>query len=149
MKRKLSRHPKLCRNNDQGKWQRNFVMTILPLSQHKKLKINILTLSRQKTALSRQKMERIQHKSAKISVFMLQQSFQYRNNSRKKSLSRQRKSYCDITFRVHKKDQQNIWRGKEVFCRDNQNMREVNSMSRQEVEKQHKRNGDKEIHAAT
>ena len=33
--------------------------------------------------------------------------------------------------------------------RDKQNMREVNSPSRQEIEEQHKRNGDKEIHVAT
>ena len=38
---------------------------------------------------------------------------------------------------------------KDYFCYDKQNMREVNSLSRQEVEEQYKRNGDKEIHVAT
>ena len=38
---------------------------------------------------------------------------------------------------------------KDYFCRNKQNMREVNSLSRQEVEEQYKRNGDKEIHVTT
>ena len=30
----------VCRDTDQGKWQRNFVTTILTLSQHKRMKIS-------------------------------------------------------------------------------------------------------------
>ena len=52
------------------------------------------------------------------------------------------KSCRDITFRIHNKEQQNL-------SRDKQNIREVNSLSRQEIKEQHKRNDDKEIHAAT
>ena len=55
-----------------------------------------------------------------------------------------KKSCHDITFKNHNKVQQNLYRDKIYFCRDKQNMREVNSLSRQEIEKQHKRNGDKE-----
>ena len=40
-------------------------------------------------------------------------------------------------------------RDKDYFYRDKQNMKEVNSLSRQGVEEQHKRNGDKEIYIAT
>ena len=54
----------------------------------------------------------------------------------------QRKSCRDITVRIHNKEQQNL-------SRDKQNIREVNSLSRQEIKEQHKRNDDKEIHAAT
>ena len=60
-----------------------------------------------------------------------------------------KKSCRDITLRIHNKEQQNICRDKDYFCRDKQNMREVNSLLRQEIEEQHKRNGDKEIHVAT
>ena len=42
-----------------------------------------------------------------------------------------------------------LYRDKDYFCRDKKNMREVNSLSRQEVEEQYKRNGDKEIHVVT
>ena len=34
---------------------------------------------------------------------------------------------------------------KDYLCRDNQNMKEVNSLSRHETEEQHKKNGDKEV----
>ena len=64
-------------------------------------------------------------------------------------LSQQRKSRRDITFRIHNQEQQNLCRDKDYFCRDKQNMKEVNSPSRQEVEEQHKKNGDKEILVAT
>ena len=40
-------------------------------------------MSRQKVALSRQKMERIQHKLVETSVFMLRQNFQHGASSRK------------------------------------------------------------------
>ena len=50
----------------------------------------------------------------------------------------QRKSCHDITFRIHNQEQQNLCRNKDYFCHDNQNMKEVNSLSRQEVEEQHK-----------
>ena len=84
-------------------------------------------------------MARIQHKSTETSVLMLRQSFQHQANSRK--------IFCrDITFRVHNKEQQHLGRDKDCFCRDKQNMREVNSMSGHEVEKQHKKNDDKEVH---
>ena len=87
-------------------------------------------------------MERIQHKSVEISGFMLSQSFQHGASSRK--------NLChNISFRIHNKEQQNLCRNKDYFCRDEQNMRAVNSLWRQEIEGQHKRNGDKEIHVAS
>ena len=64
-------------------------------------------------------------------------------------LPQQRKSYHDITFRIHNQEQQNLCRDKDYLCHDKQNMKEVNSMSQQEVEEQNKRSGDKEIHVAT
>ena len=64
-------------------------------------------------------------------------------------LSQQRKSCHDIRFRIHNKKQENRYRDKDYFCRDKQNMKEVNSLSRQEVEEQNKRSGDKEIHVMT
>ena len=64
-------------------------------------------------------------------------------------MSQQRKSYCDITFRIHNQEQQKFYHDKDYFCSDKQNMKEVNSLSRQGFEEQHKRNGDKEIHVAT
>ena len=65
------------------------------------------------------------------------------------SLPQQRKSYHDITFRIQNQEQQNLCREKDYLCRDKQSMKEVNSMSQQEVEEQNKRSGDKEIHVAT
>ena len=61
-------------------------------------------------------------------------------------MSQQRKSCRNITFRIHNKEQQNLCRNKDYLCRDKQNIREVNSLSQQEIKEQHKRNGDKEIH---
>ena len=85
--------------------------------------------------MSRKKLLKLQHKSIETSVFMLQQSFQHQANSRK--------NYCrDITIRIHNQEQQNL-------CRNKQNMKEVNSLSLQEVEEQHKKNGDKEIIVVT
>ena len=49
-------------------------------------------------------------------------------------MSQQRKSCHDITFRIHNKEQQNLCRDKDYFYHDKQNMREVNSLSRQEIE---------------
>ena len=64
-------------------------------------------------------------------------------------MSQQRKSCRAITFKIHNKEQQNLCRDKYYLCRNKQNIREVNSLSRQEIEKQYKRNGNKEIHVAT
>ena len=64
-------------------------------------------------------------------------------------MSQQRKSCCDITFRIHNQEQQNLYRDKDYLCRDNQNMKEVNSLSRQEAEEQYKKDGDKEILVVT
>ena len=64
-------------------------------------------------------------------------------------LSQQKKSCRDITFIIHNKEQQNLCRDEDYLCRDKQNMREVNSLSRQKIEEQHKRNSDKEIHVTT
>ena len=64
-------------------------------------------------------------------------------------LLQQRKSCHDITFIIHNKEQLNLYRNKDYFCRDKQNMREVNSMLRQEVKEQYKMNDDKEIHVVT
>ena len=87
-------------------------------------------------------MARIQHKSAETNVFMLRQSFQH-GASLRKNFCRNKENLChDITFRIHNKEQQNL-------CRNKQNIREVNFLSQQEIKEQHKRNGDKEIHAAT
>ena len=41
-------------------------------------------------------------------------------------MSQQRKYCRDITFRIHNKEQQNLCRDKDYFCRDKQNIREVN-----------------------
>ena len=38
---------------------------------------------------------------------------------------------------------------KDYLCHNKQNMKEVNSLSRQEAEGKHKKNGDKEILVAT
>ena len=64
-------------------------------------------------------------------------------------LSQQRKSCRDITFIIHNQEEQNLFRGKDYFRHDNQNMEEVNSLSRQEAEEQHKNDGDKEILVVT
>ena len=60
-------------------------------------------------------------------------------------LSQQRKSCRDITFRIHNQKQQNLCRDKDYFCRDKQNMKEVNSLSQQEAKEQHKKNGNKKV----
>ena len=91
--------------------------------------------------MSRQKISERQNKSAKTSIFMLRQSFHHQANSRK--------SCRNITFRIHNQGQHNLCRDKDYFYRDRQNMKEVNSMSRQDVEEQHKKNGNKEILVAT
>ena len=64
-------------------------------------------------------------------------------------MSQQRKSYRDIAARIHNQVQHNLCREKDYLCLDKQNMKEVNSLSRQETEEQHKNNGDKEILVAT
>ena len=64
-------------------------------------------------------------------------------------MSKQRKSCRDITFKIHNYEQQNLCRDKDYFYRDKQNMKEVNSLSRQGVEEQHKKNDDKETHVVT
>ena len=69
-------------------------------------------------------------------VFMLRQSFHHQANSRK--------SYRNITVRIHNQGQHNLCREKDYFYRDRQNVKEVNFLSRQDVEEQHKKNGNKE-----
>ena len=64
-------------------------------------------------------------------------------------LSQQRKSCRNITFKIHNQKQQSLCRDKDYFCCDKQNVFEVNSLSRQEAEEQHKKNRDKEILVAT
>ena len=64
-------------------------------------------------------------------------------------LSQQRKSFCNIIVIIRNKEQHNLCRDKDYFYRDRQNMKEVNSLSRQDAEEQHKKNGDKEILVAT
>ena len=54
-----------------------------------------------------------------------------------------------MTFRIHNQEKQNLCHDNDYFCRDKQNMKEVNSLSRQEVEDKNKRSGGKEIHVAT
>ena len=50
---------------------------------------------------------------------------------------------------IHNQDQHNLCRDKDYFYRDKQNMKEVNSLSRQNAEEQHKKNVGKEILVAT
>ena len=64
-------------------------------------------------------------------------------------MSQQKKSNCDITFKIHNQEQQNFYRDEDYFCHDKQNMKEVNSLSQQEAEEQHKKNSDKEILVTT
>ena len=64
-------------------------------------------------------------------------------------LSQQRKSCHNITIRIHNQGQHNLCRDKDYFYRNKQNMKEVNSLSRQDAEEQHKKNGNKEILVAT
>ena len=74
--------------------------------------------------------------SAKTSIFMLRQSFHHQAHSRK--------SCRDTTVRIHNQGQHNLCCEKDYFCRDRQKIKEVNSLSQQDVEKQHKKNGNKE-----
>ena len=67
---------------------------------------------------------------------MLRQSFHHQANSRK--------SCHNITVRIHNQEQHNLCREKDYFCQDRQNIKEVNSLSRQDTEEQHKKNGNKE-----
>ena len=64
-------------------------------------------------------------------------------------LLQQRKSCRNIAVRIHNQEQHNLCYNKDYFCRDKQNIKGVNSLSRQEAEKQHKKIGDKEILVAT
>ena len=84
--------------------------------------------------MSRQKISERKSKSAKTSIFMLRQSFHHQANSRK--------SCHNKIVRIHNQGQHNL-------CRDRQNMKEVNSLSRQDAEEQHKKNGNKEILVVT
>ena len=45
---------------------------------------------------------------------------------------------------IHNQRQHNLCRDKDYFCRDRQNMKEVISLSQQDAEEQHKKNGNKE-----
>ena len=67
---------------------------------------------------------------------MLRQSFHHQANSRK--------SRRNIIVRIHNQGQHNLCRDKDYFFHDRQNMKEVNSLSRQDVEDQHKKSGNKE-----
>ena len=86
--------------------------------------------------MSLQKISKRQNKPAKTSVLMLPQSFHHKANSRK--------SCRNITVRIQNQGQHNLCRDKDYFCRDRQNKKEVNSLSRQDVKEQHKKNGNKE-----
>ena len=79
--------------------------------------------------------EERQNKTAKTSVFMLRQSFHHQANSRK---------LCHNITVIINQGQHNLYRDKDYFCRNRQNMKEVNSLSRQDAEEQHKKNGNKE-----
>ena len=82
-------------------------------------------------------------------VFLCATKFLASSQLKEELLSQQRKFSRDITFRIHNQKQQNLYRDKDYFCRDNQNMKEVNSLSRQEAEEQQKKDGDKEILVVT
>ena len=92
--------------------------------------------------MSRQKISEKQHKSTKTSVFMLRQSFHHQANSRKNCCH-------NIIIRIHNQGQHNLCHDKDYLCRDKQNIKKVNSLSRQDAEEQNKKNGDKEILCAT
>ena len=90
-------------------------------------------------------MARIQHKSAETSVFLCcDKVFSIKSTkgripiATKKILSR---------HYIHNSQQRatKIYRDKDYFCCDTQNMKEVNFLSQQEVEEQNKKSGDKEI----
>ena len=66
-----------------------------------------------------------------------------------RTVSQKIKSCRIITVRIHNQGQHNLYRDKDYFCCHKQNRKEVNSLSRQEAEEQHKKNGDKEILVAT
>ena len=67
---------------------------------------------------------------------MLRQSFHHQANSRKSCRNR--------TVKIHNQGQHNLYHNKDYLCRDRQNMKEVNSLLRQDAEEQHKKNGNKE-----
>ena len=81
--------------------------------------------------------------------FYVATKFSTSSQLKKELLSQQRKSCRDITVRIHNLEEQNLCRDKDYFCHDKQNIKEVNSLSRQEAEEQHKKNGDEEIVVAT
>ena len=60
-------------------------------------------------------------------------------------LSQQRKSCHNITVIIYNQGQHNLYHNKDYFCRDKQNIKEVNSLSQQDAEEEHKKNGNKEI----
>ena len=82
-------------------------------------------------------------------MFYVTTKFSESSQLKEELLSQQRKSCRDITFKIHNQEQQNLCRDKDYFCRDKKNIKEVNSLSRQEDEEQHKKNGDKEILVVT
>ena len=81
--------------------------------------------------------------------FYVAAKFSEPSQLKKEFLLQQRKLCRNITFRIHNQEQQNLCRDKDYLCRNKQNMKEVNSLSRQGAEEQNKRSGDKEIHVAT
>ena len=60
-------------------------------------------------------------------------------------LSQQRKSCHNITVIIYNQGQHNLYYNKDYFCRDKKNIKEVNSLSQQDPEEEHKKNGNKEI----
>ena len=64
-------------------------------------------------------------------------------------LLQQRKSCRNITFIIYNQGQHNLYHNKDYFYCDKQNIKEVNSLSRQDVEEEHENNGNKEIVVAT
>ena len=64
-------------------------------------------------------------------------------------LSQQRKSCCNITVIIYNQGQHNIYRNKDYFSRNRKNIKEVNSLLRQDAKEEHKKNGNKEILVAT
>ena len=64
-------------------------------------------------------------------------------------LSQQRKSCRNVTVIIYNQGQHNLYRNKDYFNGDKQNIKEVNSLSQQDVEEEHKKNGNNEIVVAT
>ena len=81
--------------------------------------------------------------------FYVATKFLASNQLKEELLSQQRKSCHNITFRIHNQEQQSLYHDKDYLCHDKQNVKELNSLLRQEAKEQQKKNGDKEILVAT